>query len=363
MSILRLLGTAALLTILVVGCTGLLRAQSRVTVQLSQPPANQLKIADLWRIRLVNNTSTTFTICLTGTIDETALGLRLVDATTARFTLPPGTKIVTGADIQPIDATYHNEKYKNAFLRTGQAPTGEYRICVEVRDECGAEILATDCKSAVIQQLNPPILISPPDESTVEEPLPAFSWLPPSPLRLGQRVAYRLKMVEVLGRQSAYDAMRSNPAWFERQSLGATVVQYPISSRKLRSGGRYAWMIVASDGDFPMGESEIWTFAYKPRTLTDFPRDDDDTGNEGGGRRDTVVIRSAGGELVDFKPRPGAITTFTDAIGRQRGITLINRELLIDDPIRVSIDIVRDRLKPSIPPALLKELLRSCSGE
>src|SRR5215213_5044586 len=119
-------------------------AQSGVTVQLFQPPPNQLKIADFWRIRLTNNTNTTYTVCLFGTLDETNIGKRLVDATTARFILPPGTKLITGADIQPIDADYYDDRYKEVFLRTGSAPTGEYRICVEVRLDCGSQVLATD---------------------------------------------------------------------------------------------------------------------------------------------------------------------------------------------------------------------------
>lgn len=370
MSILRLLRTGALFAIVLLGSAAALVAQPRVSVQLFQPPPNQLRIADVWRVRLVNNTNTTFTVCLYGTLDETALGRRLVDATTTRFTLPPGTKMVTGVEIQPIDATYHDEKYKNVFLRTGQAPTGEYRICVEVRNECGTEVLATDCKSAVVQQLTPPILISPPDESTVQEPLPAFSWLPPSPLRSGQRVGYKLRVVEILGRQSGYDAMQSNPSWFERGALNATVFPYPISSRKFRAGARYAWMITASDGDFPMGQSEIWSFTYQPVTLGDRP--DEDTPNRGG--RDTVPRSYDNGgfvgglvdmEIYDFKPKQGAIVGFLNEKGRDRGVTLtdINTDISADKLKLIDANKIRDLLPPTIPPALLKELLRSCGGE
>lgn len=362
MTRLHLVRMIAAILLVLWGCTERLVAQSGVSVQLSQPPPNQLKIADLWRIRLVNNTQNTYTVCLFGTLDETARGLRLVDATTTTFTLPPGTKIVTGAEIQPIDATYHEERYKNVFLRTGQAPTGEYRICVEVRNECGTQVLATDCKTAVVQQLSPPILISPPDESIVEEPFPAFSWLPPSPLRAGQRPGYRIRIVEMLGRQSSYDAMQSNPAWFERGAIPATVFQYPISSRKFRVGGRYAWRIIASEGDFPMGESEIWSFIYKPRTEPDIG--DDGRDDRGRGGRDTTGRSDPDpGGGFEFTRRKGSILTFLDPIGRKRGVSLINEQALRPGVTRVDIDEITKKVKLAIPPALLQELLRSCSGE
>jgi hypothetical protein len=355
---------AAALAILSFGLTSVALAQSGVIVQLFQPPPNQLKIADFWRIRLVNNSQNTYRICLFGTLDETGIGKRLVDATTRVFILPPGTKVITGNDIQPIDAEYFDDRYKNAFLRTGQAPTGEYRICVEVRNECGTEVLATDCKSAVVQQLTPPILISPPNESTVEEPLPAFSWLPPAPLRAGQRVNYKLQIVEVLGRQTGYDAMQSNPAWFEHPPVNVTVFQYPISSRRFRPGARYAWRVVASEGDFPMGESEIWDFTFLPRKNVDLSDDDGD--RDGGTERKGEG--GLGGPITgfDFKQKPGSIVTFPDAKGRSRGIAILDytgKVSLIDDRIRFNYEDLIGKLTPTIPPALLKELLRTCSGD
>ena len=334
-----------------------------VTVQLFQPPPNQLKIADLWRIRLVNTSSNTYTICLHGTLTETSLGKLLVEATTARFTLPPGTKLVTGADIQPIDATYYDEKYKAVFLRTGSAPTGQYQICVDVRVDCNdGPPIATDCKSAVVQQLTPPILVAPQDQSSVDDELPVFSWLPPAPLRPGQQVRYDLKIVEMLGRQTAYDAMQSNPAWFERRNIATTVIQYPINARKLNTGGRYAWMVKASDGnDFPMGESEIWEFDYTGRKLT---ATREPVG--GIGRGDTISIRSTGGTYTGKTPLVFPLSNHGEVLFNPSGD--INTAFI--DPERMKIvrgtnlGVAGGLLKNDPGKDLkevIKELLRSCN--
>jgi|GEM_PF-2748671 len=346
--------------------TAIAQLPTGVTVQLFQPPPNQLKIADLWRIRLTNTSQNTYTVCLFGTLTETGIGKLLVDATTARFTLPPGSKLVTGADIQPINANYYDEKYKSVFLRTGSAPTGEYQICVEVRVDCdNGPAIATDCKNQIVQQLTPPILIAPQNQSTVEDELPVFSWMPPAPLRRGQQVRYVLKVVEMLGRQTPYDAMQSNPAWFERRSLSATVLQYPISARKFTSGARYAWMVTAADGDFPMGESEIWEFDYARRKITDF-RD------PGTNPRDPVIVRDPRINVdvaSDTTVRKGTgLIVFTPP---NRGVQLFNPtgdvktvfaspDLLKVPPI-VPQAVVDQLTKKNEMKQVLNELLRSCN--
>jgi len=238
-------------------------AQDSIRVTLFRPPPNQLKVADLWRIRLENRTSNTLRVYLFGRADEARDGA-IVDATCAQFQLPPGIKIVSGAEIQPIDANYHNQRYKDVFLRTGQAPTGDYRVCVTVRDARTDADLATDCYDQRVEVTTPPILVMPRDESKVEEDRPAFTWLPPTPVARGTRITYRLRVVEILGRQTPYDAMMSNPSWFERASIPNTVFPYPVASRPFTKGHRYAWQVMAADGSFPMGESEIWWFVFEP---------------------------------------------------------------------------------------------------
>lgn len=349
----RILLVAAMLTVI----AGRLPAQSGLTIQLFQPPPNQLKIADLWRIKIVNNTTTTYTVCLFGTLDETGLNKRLVDATTAQFRVPPGTKIVSGSEIQPIDANYYDERYKQIFLRTGQAPAGEYRICVEMRADCGPQVLATDCKDQRVQPLTPPILISPPDESIVVDRQPSFSWLPPTPLRPGQQVRYQLKIVEILGRQSPYDALISNPAWFDRDGLTPTVFPYPISARAFKTGGRYAWQIKAFTDGIAMGESEIWWFNYKPGET------DTRDGRDPRGGRDTLT-RSGGGGA---KPT-SLVTGFKPG---NRGTVQFNTEgdvrAVFGDPVKLQYDpskgVIVDagELKKKELEELLKELLRSCN--
>lgn len=330
-------------------------AQDSIRVTLFRPPPNQLKVADLWRIRIENRTPNTHTVYLFGRADEARDG-QIVDATSSKFTLPPGVKIVNGVEIQPIDANYYNDRYKEVFLRTGQAPTGDYRVCVTVRNARNDADLATDCFDQRVEVSTPPILVMPTNESVVEEKIPAFTWLPPTPIARGSRPTYLLRLVEILGRQTPYDAMASNPAWFERASIPNTVVQYPIASRSLRVGGRYAWQVTASDKGFPLGESEIWWFTYKPVSITNV-----DTSSR--------FRRGSIGAGVDIGGGSGSDSSEHAYTFRNRGLQVLDLDGVGDDDIpRVFYRIPAGDLvanptfDPKIPPSVLDALLTPCLG-
>lgn len=322
-----------------------LRAQGNVRVQLFRPPPNQLKIADLWRIRLTNTTSESIQVTLFGTVTELRDGL-LVDARSSVFTLDPGTRLVVGSELEPIDATYYDDRYKDAFLRTGSAPDGTYRVCISVRDASTDAELGTDCYDQLIMNTRPPILVLPENESLVEDPSVVFTWLPPAPVNPGDRVTYRLKIVEIIGRQTPYDAMQSNPAWHERDRIVNPFYMWPLGAREFRPDREYAWMVTAERGGFPLGESEIWSFRWEKITS-------DEITTRGGtidsteldlDTRDIVLVHegSVTGPFTIKRKGPGVATGVYSA-----GLAI--------DPAKIAE--VSDKF---IPASLLEELLRSC---
>lgn len=323
-------------------------AQDSIRVTLFRPPPNQLKVADLWRVRIENRTATTFTVYLFGKADEERDG-PIVDATSARFQLPPGVKMVNGAEIQPIDANYFNQRYKDVFLRTGQAPTGNYTVCVTVRNAANDADLGTDCYDQRVEVTTPPILVMPTDESTVEERFPAFTWLPPTPLARGSRPVYQLRIVEVLGRQTPYDAITSNPAWFERSSIPNTVFPYPIASRPFGAGRRYAWQVMASDAGFPLGESEIWWFTYNPPKIvvgTDGPGTGRPIGDSGGGG---TGGRDSSGWPFRFIDKGIHIVDLGDQESPYQAYRIPGLEAVLE-------------LDLAVPPSILDAMLTPCLG-
>lgn len=238
---------------------------------LQQPPRNQLKVADLWKITIINTTADEYLVFLRGIATHDRDG-QIADAHTATFVVPANTtKMVSGVDISPVKLDSSDPEYKAVFTQTGTVPAGNYTICVYVNAVARngsaipvPEVIGSDCKTAEVQPQSPPVLVFPNDESDVSDKQPQFTWLPPTPLKPAQTPRYQLRIVEILGRQTPYDAMQSNPAWFTTSAAGITTLRYPLASRSFVEGRRYAWQIKAVGDGYAIGESEIWWFRYNP---------------------------------------------------------------------------------------------------
>lgn len=320
------------------------RGQERVTIRLTQPPPNQLRIGDLWKIDLDNQSGRALEVYLHGTAEETSIPDGIIaDARTKVFTLQPGRTRITGNDVQPVTVDESNPRYRDALLQTGSVPTGDYTICCEVILAENDQVLGRDCKFVIINRLTIPILITPPDESDVAELLPVFSWMPSMPPGPGQRISYDIRVVEIFGKQTPADAIARNPAWFEQQRLPRVTLQYPVSARRFQPQQRYAWKIAAfEDGArarIPLGESEIWSFTYMPSSADNGGDDDDgdgrdDTGRDttsGGGGRGTPVI--ATDDLAADIPCPGENWDFE--LGTLSCWT-VDGTSFVDDPVKES---------------------------
>jgi hypothetical protein len=257
-------------------CVALLSAQSAVTVILRPPPPNQLKVADLWEITLINSGGTTLNVSLRGTVTEEKDGL-IATATSAAFSLPPGTKVFTSKNISqlsPVNTSFKNSKYEEILNAIGSAPSGTYDICIEVRSSgLAAGILASNCvNSHTVESTSQPLLLSPQDAADVEDVRPMFTWAMPTPLRARANVTYSVRIVQLLGKQSPVAAMQANPAWIELNNVTTTTIQYPPGARPLGSGNMYAWKVSAFMRGALLGESEVWRFGYSPSvSTTEFP--------------------------------------------------------------------------------------------
>lgn len=266
--------TAIVLLCMAFMCTAVVAQPVFVDVRLTQPPPNQLKVADLWKIELNNRARRTVRIFLRGTAEELSVPDGIIaDAHSAEFDVPPGPFRITAAGISPIDVDDSNPRYRDALLSTGNVPTGEYQICVYAIDAETQQVVGQDCKFVTVNRMSVPILISPPDESEVPDRYPVFTWMASVPPGPGQIIKYELKIAEIFGTQTPADAIARNPAWFQQRNLTRTILNYPVSSRSFVKGQRYAWMVAAYEERgtvvVPLGESEIWWFTWNPIDIDD----------------------------------------------------------------------------------------------
>lgn len=220
---------------------------AQVSVHLQQPPPNQLRATDLWRLTLINSGKSTLAITLYGTLEASGQGI-IVEGNSKLLSLSPGVKIITYDDVKNGDVSFKSGKWHDAFMRTSNAPSGDYTICIHVKDKSGEEI-GSDCIDQSIAIVSSPSLNSPGDGETIPSAQPlAFTWLPPMPVPPGQ-LTYKLKIAEILGNQSASEAINRNASWFEKSGIKTTMFQYPLSARKMESNKKYAWTVQLTDSD------------------------------------------------------------------------------------------------------------------
>jgi len=240
-----------------------------VIVVLKIPPPNQWQVEDLWQLTLTNTSQESYNVYLYGTVEEAAAGL-IVEGTSAAFELPANfSGPVNPGDLDPADVGYTNGDYEEIIMKTGTLPEGTYTICIYVKDYETNEELGHDCIILPILHPSPPELISPIDETIIEEGLPVFVWMPPMPIPPGDMITYHLTIMEILNGQTPIEAMEVNPAWFEETGIFSTSFQFPISARKFEQGVTYAWQVTAvvENKNWVIGKSEVWSFKYSPEII------------------------------------------------------------------------------------------------
>jgi hypothetical protein len=215
-------------------------AQNHIRITLHQPPPNQLRATDIWKLIIFNPTQSTLEITLYGTLEEAREGM-VIEGNSKSIKLVPGRKTITYDDVKSGNVNFSSGKWREAFMRTGNAPSGNYTICITVKDISG-EVLGSNCIEQRVEILSPPTLVSPANEETIDEKQQLiFTWMPPMPTPQG--VNYKIKIVEIIGNQSPEDAMLRNKAFFEKEDIRSTMFQYPLSSRKIEAGKKYAWAV------------------------------------------------------------------------------------------------------------------------
>lgn len=269
-----------ILSIVVMLLTMQMNINAQITVQLQQPPPFQFKLENMWKVTLINPTQKTYNVYLMGTATELSEG-QIVEAATAVFSLPPGVKVVNTRELVPMDINVTNNKYADVVQNINAVPTGDYEICVTVINAETSMQLGMQCISAQTQNLTQVELLQPENNTRllsgaitennsdnfgvskiITGSFITFSWLPPSPIPPGVIASYSIKIVEILGNQSPYDAVLSNPSFYINQKIYSNVFLYPVAGRMFSNNKRYAWKVDAYLNNVLVSESETWEFTY-----------------------------------------------------------------------------------------------------
>ena len=157
---------------------------------------------------------------------------------------------------------------------TGLLPEGDYVLTIEpIVEEEGALIPTVPGLALFnVRYAEPPVLLSPFDQSNLTTQFPIFSWAPITGMPASSTFEYELLIVEVLQEQTPYQALESNPEQVREVLINQTSFVYSMEQLPLEKGRTYAWQVHARDitERLPVldrGETEFYTFTVNQEGL------------------------------------------------------------------------------------------------
>ena len=236
----------------------LLYAQVIVNAQL--PPAGMIQKDQLWNLVLINNSKDVQDASVSLNLQDAITGQTVLSAGTRNIILGKGIRVVTIRDIQPVQYNYLSIDLSGNYI-----PIGSYIACYRVikKGSKGDEPLADECVRVNISPLSPPLLNTPADKSVLQNTLPQFSWIPPSPLDMFDNLNYEIRIAEVQAGQSPADAILHNTPVYVKTNSKVPFESYPSGYSKLDTGKTYAWQVTARNGLSYAAATEVWTFSFQ----------------------------------------------------------------------------------------------------
>jgi len=168
----------------------------------------------------------------------------------------PGTARRDNRDFLKYHDITYNPRYREQIVRTNRFPEGAYDLRVQVvADENSPPLAEAQPARFYILSFRRPELRSPLDSSAVRVSFPTFQWTPVTSFQ-GFHVSYRLRICEVLPRQSWQQAINNRP-YHEVRVADRTTYVYPNTARPLVVGSPYVWQVQALDSrNRPLGDFE-----------------------------------------------------------------------------------------------------------
>jgi hypothetical protein len=189
-------------------------------------------------------------------------------ASTTEFLLAKGAVLINVNRLSPISYNYigiEPDKNINTLL-----PAGAYSVCYTFVRNAGSvkrEILVEECVMFDVEPLSPPMLLFPIDSSVLETAPSQFSWTPPTPAALLNRLHYEVLITEVQPSQLATEAMSENVPFFSTDEAPNNFITYSGAQQVFEKDKWYAWQVVARDDKSYAGKSEVWVFKIGRQSL------------------------------------------------------------------------------------------------
>ena len=242
----------------------MLEAFAQVQIQTTLPAVGLVQKNQLWNLVVTNGTGSG----MQGRIDLVLLyrqtAQEIMTASSTEFTLDKGAKMISVNTLSPIVYNYigtEPDKNFNTLL-----PVGAYTVCYSFIGNPGtpkSEVVTEECTDFDVEPLSPPMLTFPADSSVLETQPGQFTWMPPTPAAMLNRLHYELLITEIEPSQMAAEAVEENAPFFGTESLQTNFMTYSGAQMAFEKDKWYAWQVIAKDDNNYAGKSEVWVFRVK----------------------------------------------------------------------------------------------------
>jgi len=196
---------------------------------------------------------------------------------------PRETKVLTGIQLKSLNAgisendiNYAGVK-REVIMRTERLPEGNYQICLRAYDIRTNEKLSIDgsgCGFMKLMEYDPPVIITPQDQSRVTPMTPQFVNISWTPSGIPGKTMYKLEVVDMtlnnlLNPNDAFDNI-SIILHLKKDQILQNLYPYTLADPTLTKGHEYALRVVAYDPAGGLvfkndGKSPVTSFKYEPK--------------------------------------------------------------------------------------------------
>lgn len=260
------------LNILIIILVSAARVSAQVTIS-AIPPGPRFSLEDLWNVTVMKTTPP-----VRGQQFQLSLNLydskgsKILNQTSRSFNITGNVYTVTKFSLEkvtPVQETYYQKKFQNQLAKQGgMVPEGDYKVefilnQVGTGNVGGFSEPLVKTTYLINAMLSYPIqLVNVPNNDTITDQYPNFTWLPPFPLPDGV-INYEITISEILPDQTPLLAVKNNMPLAKKTVLNTPSLAYNATNPVLIKGKEYGWTVTAfgTNGEFVSG-SETWRFVY-----------------------------------------------------------------------------------------------------
>ncbi len=218
-------------------------AEEKLKLKLTRPPLNELRANNMWDFSIKNLTQGDLEFTLNGTLKESKAGL-IAKGQTVPIKIKKGETIQFKiSDLQKtpdIEYVHPDQRYKDALIRAGNLPEGNYEICIYAKQTGTGEEIGSDCIEQEISKIleGDLTLLTPENGAKLEEKeTPIFSWMANG---MDKDASFTLEIYEMSSGEKGEDAVKSGKSFYKTETK-QTKVTY--NGPKFTNGKQYAWVV------------------------------------------------------------------------------------------------------------------------